>query len=78
MIIFNSTLITIQVNIGTKAKPNWSVVGGDGDNVMSLNSLTSGFVLVGNSDNTAKEVQISGEASLSNSSEIKIDNTAVI
>ena len=78
LIIFNSTLMTIQVNIGTKTAPNWSILGGNGGDVVSLNNLTSGFVLVGNSDNTAKEVQISGEASLTNSGEIRIDNTAVI
>lgn len=78
LIIFNSTLMAIQVNTGTKLKPNWMVVGGDGGVVKTYNSLTSGSILVGNSDNIAKEVQIFGEASLSNLGEIRINNSAVI
>jgi hypothetical protein len=78
LIIFNSTLLAIQVNTGTKLKPNWIVVGGEGGVVRTDNGLTSGSVLVGNSDNLAKEVQISGEASLNHLGEIRIDNSAVI
>ena len=78
LIIFNSTLMVIQVNIGTKLNPNWVLVGGKGEVIQTLNNLTSGSILVGNSSNIAKEVQISGEASLTNLGEMRIDNTAVI
>jgi hypothetical protein len=78
LIIYNSTLMGIQINIGTKVNPNWVLAGGNGTNAPPVNNLASGSIFIGNNDGIAKEVPISGEASLSNSGEIRIDNTAVI
>jgi hypothetical protein len=43
-----------------------------------VNKLASGATLVGNSDGNAKEVVLSGEAVLSNTGVISLNNDAVI
>jgi hypothetical protein len=78
LIIYNTTLQAIEVNIGTKSNPDWVFVGNDGVSDPKLNNLASGAVFVGNSNGIAKEVPITGEAILSNLGVITLDNTAVI
>jgi hypothetical protein len=46
--------------------------------VSPINKLASGATLVGNSDGNAKEVVLSGEAVLSNTGVISLNNDAVI
>jgi hypothetical protein len=78
LIIYNITLNGIEVNIGTKSTPNWVLVGNNGVTVSPINKLASGATLVGNSDGNAKEVVLSGEAVLSNTGVISLNNDAVI
>ena len=78
LIIFNTTLLSIQINIGTKFTPNWVLVGNNGGAVPTINKLYSGAIFVGNKEDIAKEVQLSGEASLANTGIITLNNTAVI
>lgn len=77
LILYNTTLQAIEINIGTKSNPIWILVGDNGGN-SAVNNLSSGAILVGNNDGIAKEVQVSGEALLSNSGVISINNAAVI
>ena len=78
LIIFNTTLMSIQINVGTKLTPNWVLVGNNGGGVPTLNKLNSGAVLVGNDHDIPTAVHFWNEASISHSGEIIIDNTAVI
>lgn len=78
LIIFNTTLMSIQINVGTKLTPNWVLVGNNGGGVSTLNKLNSGAISVGNNEGIAKEVHLSGEASLAYTGIITLNNNAVI
>ncbi|TDD95898.1 hypothetical protein [Flavobacterium cellulosilyticum] len=77
LIIYNSTLQAIEINIGTKSTPIWILVGDNGA-VSSSNKLSSGAIFVGDNVGNAKEVQVSGEAIITNSGVITLKNDAVI
>ncbi len=77
LMLYNTTLQAIEINIGTKSDPIWILVGDNGG-VPAINNLSSGAIFIGNNEGVTKEVQVSGEAILSNSGVISIDNAAVI
>jgi hypothetical protein len=78
LLIYNTSFQTIQVNIGTKINPNWVSIGNN-QNTSAVNTLlTSGKLFVGDETNTAKEVSVSGDATLSNIGVLNINNSAVI
>jgi hypothetical protein len=79
LLLYNTTLQAIEVNIGTKSNPDWVLVGNYGVGVQPLpNTLASGAIFVGTNGGIAKGVLVSGEALLSHSGWITLDNTAVI
>jgi hypothetical protein len=77
LMLYNTTLQAVEINIGTKSNPIWILVGDNGG-VPAINNLSSGAILVGNNNGIGKEVQVSGEALLSNLGVISINNAAVI
>jgi hypothetical protein len=78
LLIYNTSVQTIQVNIGTKINPNWVSIGNN-QNTSAVNTLlTSGKLFVGDETNIAKEVSVSGDATLSNIGVLNINNSAVI
>jgi hypothetical protein len=77
LIIYNITLNGIEVNIGTKSRPNWILVGNNGEG-STLNNLSCGNIFVGNSEGFAKEVPLSGEASINHAGVLTLNNDAVI
>lgn len=78
LLIYNTSFQTIQVNIGTKINPNWVSIGNN-QNTSAVNTLlTSGKLFVGDETNIAKEVSVSGDATLSNIGVLNINNSAVI
>lgn len=77
LLIFNTTIQTIQVNIGTKINPNWVSMGNNQTPSSVNNILNSGKIFVGNSNNIAGEVPISGEATITNLGVMSLNNTAV-
>ncbi|MFV8373058.1 hypothetical protein [Flavobacterium sp. LB2P6] len=78
LILYNTTLQAIEINIGTKQTPNWVLAGSSASGKPSVNTLTSGAILVGNVLDIPTAVHFWNEASISHSGEIIIDNTAVI
>lgn len=78
LLIFNVSIQIIQVNIGTKTNPNWVGIGNSQNPVVENTSLNSGKLLIGDANNVAKEVSVSGEASLSNLGDLTLNNAAVI
>ncbi len=77
LMLYNTTLQAVEINIGTKSNPIWILVGDNGG-APAINNLSTGAILVGNINGIGKEVQVSGDALLSNSGVIIINNTAVI
>ncbi|TRX16712.1 hypothetical protein [Flavobacterium franklandianum] len=77
LILYNTTLQAIEINIGTKSNPIWVLVGDNGG-LTAINNLSSGAIFVGNNNGIAKEVQVSGEVLLSNLGVTSINNAAVI
>lgn len=78
LLIYNTSFQTIQVNIGTKINPNWVSIGNNPNTNAENTVLTSGKLFVGDETNTAKEVSVSGDATLSNIGVLSIINSAVI
>lgn len=78
LLIFNTTIQTVQVNIGTKINPDWVSIGNNPNTNAENTVLTSGKLFVGDDTNTAKEVSVSGDATLSNIGVLSIANSAVI
>lgn len=78
LLIYNTSFQTIQVNIGTKINPNWVSIGNNPNTNAENTVLTSGKLFVGDETNTAKEVSVSGDATLSNIGVLNINNSAVI
>lgn len=75
LLIYNSTNLSVEMNIGTKTNPNWVAIG----NSSSIStSLAPGAIFVGNSQGNANPVIMSGDASLSSLGVITIENQAVI
>lgn len=78
LLIYNTSIQTIQVNIGTKINPNWVSLG-NSQSIPSGNTvLSSGKLFVGDVNNLSKEMSVSGDATLSNTGVISITNSAVI
>ncbi|TRX29618.1 hypothetical protein FNW25_01280 [Flavobacterium franklandianum] len=77
LILYNTTLQAIEINIGTKSNPIWVLVGDNGG-LTAINNLSSGAIFVGNNNGIAKEVQVSGEVLLNNLGVTSINNAAVI
>jgi hypothetical protein len=78
LLIYNTSIQTIQVNIGTKTNPNWVSIGNSQNSNPGSGLLSAGKLLVGDVNNTAKEVLVSGEATLSNTGAMNLNTTAVI
>ena len=83
LIIYNTTLQAVEINIGTPSEPDWAFVGSkSGTQNRTDNSLTktlpAGAIFVGNNNDIATAVHLWNEASISDSGEIIIDNQAVI
>lgn len=78
LIVYNTTLKAIEVNIGTKLNPNWVLVGNNFAGNMVINNLSSGNIFIGNTSGIAKEVQLSGEASLTDLGVITLATAAVV
>ena len=78
LILYNTTLQAIEINIGTKVTPNWVLTGNNASGARSVSTLTSGTILVGNDHDIATAVHFWNEASINYSGEIILDNTAVI
>lgn len=85
LIIYNTTITAVEINIGTALNPNWVFIGsksGSEGNTSTGNTpsdkLSSGTIFVGNNDNIATAVHISNEATINHRGEITINNTAVI
>lgn len=75
LLIYNSTNLSVEMNIGTKTNPNWVAIG----NSSSIStSLAPSAIFVGNSQGMANPVVMSGDASLSSLGVITIENQAVI
>lgn len=78
LLIYNTSIQTIQVNIGTKTNPNWVSIGNNPNTNTENTSLTSGKLFVGDATNTAHEVLVSGEGTLSNTGVLIVNNAAVV
>lgn len=78
LLIFNVSIQIIQVNIGTKTNPNWVGIGNSQSPAVENTSLNSGKLFIGDANNVAREVKVSGEASLSNLGDLTLNNAAVI
>lgn len=78
LLIFNTTIQTIQVNIGTKINPNWVSIGNNQNSSSGNTTLNSGKIFIGNSNNIAQEVPVSGEATITNLGVMSLNNSAVI
>ena len=78
LLIYNTSIQTIQVNIGTKINPNWVSIGNNLSSNATDATLNSGDLLVGDSNNVAQEVTVTGDAVLSNKGVLTLNNSAVI
>lgn len=78
LLIYNISIQTIQVNIGTKINPNWVSIGNSQNTTTQNTILNSGKLFIGDVNNVAKEVPVSGEASLTNLGVMTLNNDAVI
>ena len=78
LLIYNTSIQTIQVNIGTKINPNWVSIGNNLSSNATDATLNSGDLFVGDSNNIAQEVTVSGDAVLSNTGVLTLNNSAVI
>lgn len=78
LLIYNISIQTIQVNSGTKINPNWVSIGNSQNTTTQNTILNSGKLFIGDINNVAKEVLISGEASLTNLGVLTLNNAAVI
>ena len=78
LLIYNTSIQTIQVNIGTKINPNWVSIGNNLSSNATDATLNSGDLFVGDSNNIAQEVTLSGDAVLSNTGVLTLNNSAVI
>jgi hypothetical protein len=74
LLIYNSTTLSVEMNIGTKTNPNWVAIGSSSIST----SLAPSTIFVGNSQGIANPVIMSGDASLSSLGVITIENQAVI
>jgi hypothetical protein len=74
LLIYNSTNLSVEMNIGTKTNPNWVSLGSSSIST----SLATSAIFVGNSQGMANPVFMSGDASLSSLGVITIENQAVI
>ncbi len=78
LIIFNTTKMAIEVNIGTKSNSIWTVVGNNETAKNPFANISTGALWVGDANGIAKEVLVSGEMSFSDTGRAVIFNDAVI
>lgn len=78
LLIYNSTKLSVEMNIGTKTNPNWVTIGNTSNSASISTPLASGAIFVGNSQGMANPVVMSGDATINSAGIITIENQAVI